>query len=62
MRRNMESHGWTVSATEYVKEWGSGRSWGDFEDDWNHDYGHDYDDDDAYGIYNDGDFWRRAGD
>jgi hypothetical protein len=60
IRRKMESHGWTVSITEYVEEWGSGRSFGDFEDDWDHDYG--YDDDDAYDIDNDSDFWRRAGD
>jgi hypothetical protein len=41
IRRKMESHGWTVSAIEYVEEWGSDRSFGDFEDDrdWDHDYG-----------------------
>jgi hypothetical protein len=60
IRRKMESHGWTVSATEYVEEWGTDRSLGDTEDDWDHDYG--YDDDDEYDIDNDSDFWRRAGD
>jgi hypothetical protein len=60
IRRKMESHGWTVSATEYVEEWGTDRSLGDTEDDWDHDYG--YDDDDDYDIDNDSDFWRRAGD
>lgn len=62
IRRKMENHGWTVSTTEYVDEWGSDRSLGDFEDDWDHDYGYDDDDDDAYDIDNDSDFWRRAAD
>jgi hypothetical protein len=60
IRRKMESYGWTVGATEYVEEWGTDRSLGDTEDDWDHDYG--YDDDDDYDIDNDSDFWRRAGD
>ena len=45
VRRKMESHGWTVSATEYVEELGSDKSFGDLEDDWDHDYdygGYDY--------------------
>ena len=45
VRRKMEGHGWTVSATEYVEELGSDKSFGDFEDDWDHDYdygGYDY--------------------
>jgi hypothetical protein len=33
MRRKMKSHGWIVSATEYIEEWASDRSFGDFEDD-----------------------------
>jgi hypothetical protein len=60
IRRKMENHGWTISTTEYVEEWGSDRSFGDFEDDLDHYYG--YDDDDAYEIDNDSDFWRRAAD
>ena len=52
----MESHGWTISTTEYVEELGSDRSFGDFEYD---DYCYD---DDDYDIDNDSDFWRRAGD
>lgn len=52
IRRKMESHGWTISETEYVEEWGTDRSFSDIEDDWDHDYD----------IDNDGDFWRRAGD
>jgi hypothetical protein len=63
IRRKMENHGWTVSTIEYVEEWGSDRSFGDSEDDWDHDYGYDDDDDDdAYDIDNDSDFWRRAAD
>jgi hypothetical protein len=63
IRRTMEDHGWTVSTTEYVEEWGSYRSFGDFEDDWDHDYGYDDDaDDDDYDLDNDSDFWRRAAD
>jgi hypothetical protein len=50
------------STTEYVEEWGSDRSFGDLEDDWDHDYAYDHDDDDAYDIDNDSDFWRRAAD
>ena len=57
----MENHRWTVSTTEYVEEWGSDRSFGDFEDDWDRDYGSD-DYYDAYNIDNDGGFWRRAAD
>jgi hypothetical protein len=33
-----------VSAIEYVKEWGSDRSLGDFEDDWDWDRDYGYDD------------------
>jgi hypothetical protein len=61
IRRKMENHGWTISTTEYVEEWGSDRSFGDFEDDSDHYYGYD-DDNDAYDIDNDSDFWRRAAD
>jgi hypothetical protein len=62
IRRKMESHGWTVSAIEYVEEWGSDRSLGDFEDDWHWDhYGYDDLGDRDYGyndydIDNDSDF------
>jgi hypothetical protein len=62
IRRKMESHGWTISTTEYVKEEDFDRSFSDFEYD---DYGYDGgggDDDDDYDIDNDSDFWRRAGD
>jgi len=62
IRRKIENHGWTVNTTEYVEEWGSDRSFGDFEDDWDYDYGYDGGDDDAYDIDNDSDFWRRAAD
>ena len=34
IRRKMENYGWIVSTIEYVEEWGSDRSFGDFEDDW----------------------------
>jgi hypothetical protein len=53
IRREMESHGWTISVT-----------FGAFEDDWSYDYGYgysDYDNDVAYDVDN-SDFWRRAGD
>ncbi|KIM99303.1 hypothetical protein OIDMADRAFT_181647 [Oidiodendron maius Zn] len=43
IRRKMESHGWTVSATEYIEELGSDKSFGDSEDDWDHDYDYGYD-------------------
>ena len=56
------SHGWTISATEYMEEWGTDRSFSDIEDDWDHDYGFDDLGDKDYDIDNDGDFWRRAGD
>ncbi len=61
MRRQIESHGWTIRITEYVEEEDFDRSFSDFEDD---DYGYDSgrDDDDNYDIDNDSDFWRRAGD
>jgi hypothetical protein len=67
IRRKMESHGWTINATEYIEEWGTARGFSDIEDDWDHDYGgYNYGDDDLgdddYDIDNDSDFWRRAGD
>ena len=63
IRRKMESHGWTISAVEYVEEWGTDMSFGDIEDDRDHDYGFDDDSgDDDYDIDNDSDFWRRAAD
>ncbi|KAF2252374.1 hypothetical protein BU26DRAFT_517013 [Trematosphaeria pertusa] len=62
MRREMKSHGWTISTTEYVEESGFDESFSDLED-----YYSGYDDDggdcdDDYDIDNDSDFWRRAGD
>lgn len=60
IRREMKSHGWTISATEHMEESGSDRSFGDIEDD---DYRYDDDSgDDDYDIDDDSDFWRRAGD
>ena len=53
IRREMKSHGWTISATKHVEESGSDRSF---------DYGYDYDGGDDYDIDNDSDFWRRAED
>ncbi|KAL2066970.1 hypothetical protein VTL71DRAFT_1394 [Oculimacula yallundae] len=59
IRREMENHGWTFDKTRYVEDWGSGRHFSDFEDD----YGYDDDDgDDDYDVDDDSDFWRRAGD
>jgi hypothetical protein len=60
IRREMKSHGWTISTTEHVEELGSDRSFGDIEDD-DHRYNYDIGDDD-YDIDNDSDYWRRAGD
>jgi hypothetical protein len=60
IRKEMESHGWTVSEKEHEEELGSDRSFADFEDDYDG-YDHDISDDD-YDIGNDSDFWRRAGD
>lgn len=65
IRRRFESHGWTISMTEYLEEDDFDRSFSDFEYD-----GHGYDsssndddsDDKSYDIDNDSDFWRRAGD
>jgi len=61
IRRKIESHGWTISITEYVEEEDFDRSFSDFESD---DYGYNSgrDTDDNYDIDNDSDFWRRAGD
>lgn len=61
LRRELESHGWTISIAEYVEE-DFGRGLSDFEDD-----GHGYDsrgddDDNNDDIDNSSDFWRRAGD
>ena len=39
IRRRLGNHGWTISATEYVWEWSTDRSFGDIEDNWDHDYG-----------------------
>ena len=39
IRRKLENHGWAISATEYVGEWSTDRSFGDIEDNWDHDYG-----------------------
>lgn len=63
IRRQIESHGWTISAAEYVEEWG-----GSSDYDWDRydDYEWDlYEDDDHHGEYDyeyDSDFWRRAAD
>ncbi|KFZ16344.1 hypothetical protein V502_05150 [Pseudogymnoascus sp. VKM F-4520 (FW-2644)] len=63
IRRQVESHGWTISAAEYVEEWG-----GSSDYDWDRydDYEWDlYEDDDHHGEYDyeyDSDFWRRAAD
>ncbi|KAI4199390.1 MAG: hypothetical protein LQ348_001890 [Seirophora lacunosa] len=59
IRRETESHGWTISTTEYVEEEDFDRSFSDFGSD---DYGSDSGDDDDYDIDNDSDFWRRARD
>jgi hypothetical protein len=48
--RKIDSHGWKISAPEYVEEWDT-----DIEGAWDQDYG----DDD---LGDDSDFWRRAGD
>ncbi len=62
IRRKMESHGWTISISEYVEEEDFDRSFSDFEyDDYGYDSGGDDDDDDD-DINNDSDFWRRAAD
>lgn len=64
IRRNYESHGWTVSThtTEYLEENDFNRSFSDCEyNDNDYDDGGDNDDDDkSYDIENDSDFWRRA--
>ena len=60
IRRNMESHGWTISFAEYMEEENFDRSFSDFEHD---DYGYVGDgDDDNYDLDNDSDSWRRAAD
>lgn len=61
MRRQIESHEWTIRITKYVKEENFDRSFSDFEDD-NYGYDSGRDDDDNYDIDNDSDFWRRASD
>jgi len=62
IKKEMESYGWKVNTTEYVKEkWDTDRSFSDDEDDWRYDYGYG-DEDGSYDIDNDSDFWRRAGD
>jgi hypothetical protein len=33
LRRQIESHGWTISATEHVEEWGPDKVFDDFKDD-----------------------------
>lgn len=62
IRRKMESHGWTISATEYVEEWATDGPFSDIEVDWDYDYGYDDYSDNDYDIDNDSDFWRRAAD
>ena len=54
IRRKIESHGWTISATEYMEEENFDRSLSDFEYD---DYGYDSDSDDGnYDVDNDSNF------
>lgn len=66
IRREMKSHGWTISAIEYVEESDSHRFSSDIEyDDYRYGGDYRYSDDsgsDHYDIDNDSDFWRRAGD
>ncbi|KAF2802378.1 uncharacterized protein BDZ99DRAFT_202143 [Mytilinidion resinicola] len=61
VRREMESHGWTISVkeNEELEEWYSDRSFSDMHGDDDHS---SYDGGDDYDIDNDSDFWRRAGD
>ena len=62
IRRQMESHRWTISVVEYVEEEDFDRSFSDFGCD-DHSYDSDSDGhDDDYDIDNDSDFWRRAAD
>lgn len=49
----MKSHGWTISAIEYVREGDTDRSLDDIENYWDHDYGYDDDPRDYYDIDND---------
>ena len=63
IRREMESHGWTISIAERVEEEDFDRSFSDFEDDdYGYDRGGDDNDDDDYDVDNDSDYWRRAAD
>ena len=62
IRKEMDNHGWTMSATKYEEE-DFERSFSDFEyDDHYYDRGGDSDDRESYDIDNDSDFWRRAAD
>ena len=63
IRREMESHGWTISIAEYVEEEDFDRSFSDLEyNGYGYDSGGSDDDDENYDIDNDSDFWRRAAD
>lgn len=59
IRRKMESHGWTISTTEYVEEECCSMSFSDNE---YGDSGYDDYNGDDYDIDNDSGFWRRGAD
>jgi len=61
MRRQIESHEWTIKIIKYVKEKNFDKSFNDFKDD-NYNYNNDYDDNDNYDINNNSNFWRKASD
>ena len=58
----MENYRQTVSITEYIKEWGSNKSLGNFKDNWDYNYGYNNNNNNAYNINNNSDFQRRAAD
>ena len=61
LRKEMESHGWTISTAKNVEEDDFDDSLSDFDfDDYGHDSGDDDDDYDDYDIASDSDLWRRA--
>lgn len=63
IRKDMEMHGWTISANECVSECRFDDTSGySEEDDYPSDSNSFDDDDEDYDIDNDSDFWRRAGD
>ena len=63
VRKEMESHRWTIHTVENVKEESFDGCVSGFEyDDYGYDTGDDDYDDDKYDIDNDSDFWRRAAD